>query len=102
MACTGCGRTFELDGRVPVMAADGVAEEPSSIVSRVHYGILGNPQVYDFQQRHRRSRPRDLAGQVTLAEVEGGTLLDIGAGTGMVGALLSPAKRATSGSTTTR
>ena len=98
--CTGCGRIFELDGRVPVMVRDDDAGAPSSYIARAQYALLGNPRVYDLQQRHGGAG--HIAGRVkeALADLEGKTLLDIGAGRGW-SALCSHRARATCGSTTT-
>lgn len=90
LGCTGCGRTFRLDGRVPVFLSNGGSERPESRVVRLQHAILGNPRLYDFHQAHGGGR--QIAAQVerALSGFGGGTLLDIGAGTGMLAGLVPP------------
>jgi methyltransferase family protein/18S rRNA m6A1832 methyltransferase subunit Trm112p-like protein len=93
LRCTGCGRTFLLDQGVPVLhGGDGVPEQPSRL-GRLHYALLGNPRVYELHQAYGGGRP--IAAQVKrqLEDLGGVTLLDIGAGTGMVGGLVRPETR---------
>lgn len=92
LACTGCERSFPVEQGVPAFDDSEGGREPS-LVGRLHYGILGHPRVYDLQQALGGGRP--IAEQVKkqLDEVTNGTVLDIGAGTGMVGGLLSPRTR---------
>lgn len=91
--CTGCGRSYRLDGNVPVMGLDERSDDAPSLLARTHYGLLGSPRVYDLQQRC------DGAGRIVdhveeaLSGLTEGTVLDIGAGTGMVGSVLSPRAR---------
>ena len=66
--------------------------EPSRL-GRIQYAILGNPRVYEFHQAHGGGRPIAARVKQQLRDVGGATLLDIGAGTGMVGGLLSPETR---------
>jgi len=93
LRCTDCGRTFQLHGRVPVLLHDSGTDGTASLLARLQYGILGNPKLYDFHQAHGGGRP--IAAQVAKAldGVGGATLLDIGAGTGMVAGLISPETR---------
>jgi uncharacterized protein len=91
--CKGCGRAFALEEGIPVLHdGDGSAGEPSAI-GRLHYAILGNPHLYELHQAYGGGRP--IAAQVKrqLGDLGGGTLLDIGAGTGMVAGLISPETR---------
>ena len=88
LRCAGCARTFELEGRVPVMVAGDGSDDSASVFARVQYAVLGNPRVYDLQQRlggagHIADRVREA-----LIGADRRTLLDVGAGTGLVGSLL--------------
>ena len=91
LRCTGCGRSFPVEQGVPVLD-NSDAHEPSRL-GRLHYALLGNPRVDELHQAVGGGRP--IAAQVEK-EVEGlgaVTVVDIGAGTGMVGGLLSPEAR---------
>jgi uncharacterized protein YbaR (Trm112 family) len=90
LRCAGCGRAFPLDQGVPVLDARESTLDKPSVLGRLHYAILGNPRVYEFHQAYGGGRP--IAAQVKgqLKDVGDATLLDIGAGTGMVGGLISP------------
>jgi SAM-dependent methyltransferase len=78
---------------VPILHHSPAAPHKPSRLGRLHYAVLGNPRVYDFQQAHGGG-PK-VAAQVRkeLDGVGGATLLDIGAGTGMVGGLIPPETR---------
>jgi SAM-dependent methyltransferase len=92
LRCTECGRTFALEQGVPILRSERVGDEPSAL-GRLQYAILGNPRLYEFHQAYGGGRP--IAAQVKreLKDVGGASLLDIGAGTGMVGGLVSPKTR---------
>jgi SAM-dependent methyltransferase len=93
LRCPGCGRSFPIDRGVPIFDDSESALEDGSVLGRLHYALLGNPRVYEFHQAYGGGRP--VAAQVKrhLDDVTGATLLDVGAGTGMVGGLLSPGTR---------
>jgi SAM-dependent methyltransferase len=54
------------------------------MAARAKYAILGNPRLYDFHQAHGGGRP--IAAEVAseMGDASGTTVLDVGAGTGMV------------------
>ena len=89
LACAGCGRMFEPVGRVPVMLEESCAPHDASVLARLHYAVLGNPKVYELHQRHCGAH-RIAARVAGALEIARGILLDIGAGTGMVAALVPP------------
>jgi SAM-dependent methyltransferase len=91
--CTACGRSFPFDGDVPVLIQSNGFDREPPLLARLQYAILGNPRLYDFHQAHGGGRP--IAAQVKkeLGGVEGATLLDVGAGTGMVAGLIPPRTR---------
>jgi len=91
--CAGCARAFHFHGRVPVLHHDKPTEGSPSLLGRIQYGILGNPKLYDFHQAHGGGRPIAARVAKALEDVDGATLLDIGAGTGMVAGLVSPETR---------
>jgi uncharacterized protein YbaR (Trm112 family) len=93
LGCTGCGRTFVLDQGVPVLQRGEGSQDEASAFARLQYAVLGNPRVYEFHQAYGGGRP--IAAQVKrqLEDVGDATLLDIGAGTGMVGGLIPPETR---------
>lgn len=88
LRCTGCGCEYPLEGDVPVLiTAERRAREPSRL-GRLHYAILGNPRLYDFHQAHGGARAIAARVKTKLVAAEGHTLLDIGAGTGMVAGIV--------------
>jgi SAM-dependent methyltransferase len=93
LQCTGCSRSYGLEHGVP--ALDGADEQPQepSALGRLHYALLGNPRVYELHQAYGGGKP--IAARVgrPLEAVDGATVLDIGAGTGMVCGLLPPKAR---------
>jgi uncharacterized protein len=91
LRCTGCGRTFPVEQGVPVLD-DGVPRQPSRL-GRLHYALLGNPRVYELHQRYGGGRPIAAHVKGQLEDLGGATLVDIGAGTGMVGGLVGPQTR---------
>lgn len=93
LQCTGCGLAFPLDQGVPVLHhGESSSREPSAL-GRLQYAILGNPRVYEFHQAHFGGRPISAQVKTQLEDAGGATLLDIGAGTGMVGKLVPPGTR---------
>jgi SAM-dependent methyltransferase/uncharacterized protein YbaR (Trm112 family) len=90
LECAGCGRTFELEGAVPAMFVGATPTSTSSFLSAVHYALLGSPRVYEFHQRIGRAGRIAAEVASTLSVATGATLLDVGAGTGMVASLLPP------------
>jgi SAM-dependent methyltransferase len=88
LRCTRCDRAFPLDGRVPILLDNGHSHAGPSTLARLQYAILSNPRLYDFHQAHGGGRP--IAAQVRkeLDDLGRRTLLDIGAGTGMVASLI--------------
>jgi hypothetical protein len=88
LRCTSCGRGFPIEQGVPVLDEGGGSGRKPSTLARLHYAILGNPRIYEFHQAYGGGRP--LAAQVKthLRDIGAATLLDIGAGTGMVGSLV--------------
>jgi uncharacterized protein YbaR (Trm112 family) len=94
LRCTGCGLAFPLEQGVPVLhdSERSSSAQPSAL-GRLQYAILGNPRVYEFHQAHFGGRPISAQVKRQLEDVGGSTLLDIGAGTGMVGGLIPPGTR---------
>jgi SAM-dependent methyltransferase len=92
LRCTTCDRAYGLNGRVPVLIADAEPDADASLLARAHYAILGNPRVYDFHQAHGGGKP--IGAQVERAlEQAHGTILDVGAGTGLVRGLVPDGTR---------
>ncbi len=88
LRCRRCELDFPFEHGVPVLElAEEPAREPSAL-GRLHYALLGNPRVYELQQRYGGGRPIAAQVEPQLREVGDSTLLDIGAGTGMVAGLL--------------
>jgi uncharacterized protein YbaR (Trm112 family) len=88
LRCTGCERAFAFHQGVPVLEHGNRRLDEPSALGRLQYAILGNPRVYELHQRYGGGRP--IAAQVErhLRDLGDSTLLDIGAGTGMVASLL--------------
>jgi SAM-dependent methyltransferase/uncharacterized protein YbaR (Trm112 family) len=87
--CTGCGRGFAVNGRVPVLSGSDISVHRPSFLGRLLNAILGDPRLYDFHQAHGGGRPIAAHVQKELhAIAAGATLLDVGSGTGMVGGVV--------------
>lgn len=86
--CTRGGHEFGGRWNVPVLTTDHRTDEPS-LLARLQYAVLGSPRVYDFHQRHGGGRPIAARVAAALGDVGTSTLLDVGAGTGMVASLIS-------------
>lgn len=93
LRCTQCGRTFALEQGVPNLHYSESSPDEPSALGRLHYPILGNPRVYEFHQAYGGGRPIAAKVKRQLEKVGDATLLDIGAGTGMVGGLIPPETR---------
>jgi uncharacterized protein YbaR (Trm112 family) len=93
LRCTECGRTFAVDDGVPILHYGERSRHEASALGRLQYAILGNPRVYEFHQAYGGGRPIAAEVKRHLQDVGGATLLDIGAGTGMVGSLIPPETR---------
>ena len=91
LSCSQCGRSFTSRFGVPDLRIEAEQQASSGLISRIHYGLLGNPRVYDFQQAHFGAKPVVDVLLRELAEVRNATVLDIGAGTGVVAGLLPDA-----------
>jgi len=74
-----------------VLTTDGPTTP--SLAARLHYALLGNPRVYDFQQTHGGGP--QIAGEVkkALRDAHGATVVDIGAGTGMAATIVPAGTR---------
>jgi len=84
---------FGFDQGVPVLQETKDSPHEPSLLGRLQYAVLGNPRVYDFHQAYGGGRPIAAHVKRRLEDVGGATLLDIGAGTGMVGGLIPPETR---------
>ena len=93
LRCSHCDRAFRLDGAVPVLLRGESENHPPSALARLHYAILGNPRVFDIQQALTGGRRVAARVGAELGNFRGSTLLDIGAGTGVVAGLVPSATR---------
>jgi uncharacterized protein YbaR (Trm112 family) len=91
--CTRCGEAFGLSDHVPRFLSGGDGDAKASSLARLHYAILGNPHVYDFQQKYCGAEPVLAKMRTELTEAVDITLLDVGAGTGVMASLVSPTTR---------
>jgi uncharacterized protein YbaR (Trm112 family) len=88
LRCTRCGHWFPFEQRVPVLDEGERSRREPSALARLHYAILGNPRIYEFHQVYGGGRPIAAQVKTHLRDIGAATLLDIGAGTGMVGSLV--------------
>ena len=89
LRCRGCGRSFGFEGRVPVFLPGGVRpDRRPTPLARLHSATLGNPWLYDLIQSHVGGRQIVTRVAKELDELRAATVLDVGAGTGMVSGLV--------------
>ena len=93
LRCTECGRTFAVEDGVPILNLSESSAYEASALGRLQYAILGNPRVYEFHQAYGGGRPIAAHVKRQLNDVGEATLLDIGAGTGMVAGVIPPETR---------
>lgn len=89
--CAGCERTFPCAGRVPdfVVADDLERDRASSRTRRLVRSAIGNPRLYDLLQELLGGKAIATRMRRELRDLDGGaTVLDVGAGTGMVQKLM--------------
>jgi SAM-dependent methyltransferase len=84
LVCSGCGSSFDFHEGVPALLDSDRVGSHSSLMARAKYAVLGNPRLYDFHQAHGGGRPIAAHVARALHEAQGRTILDVGAGTGMV------------------
>jgi SAM-dependent methyltransferase len=89
LRCTGCGAEFALHENTPELTAS--ESTAPSLAARLHYALLGNPRVYDFQQTHGGGPQIAAEVKKALRDADDATVIDIGAGTGMA-ATIVPAR----------
>ncbi len=88
LRCVNCAGRYGLVDGVPVLGDDRSQDGTVSKASRLQYAILGNAKVFDFQQKYFGGKPVEQRLASLLRDFSGITVLDIGAGTGMVSELL--------------
>jgi hypothetical protein len=93
MRCAECGRKFPVSERVPACIEGFGSDDQQSFLGRVHYAVLGNPRVYNFQQAHFGAKPVVSRLESELALLSDATVVDIGAGTGVVADLVPAGTR---------
>jgi uncharacterized protein YbaR (Trm112 family) len=93
LRCTGCNVSFEIHEGVPALLDGDQAHTQTSMLARAYYAVLGNPRVYDFHQAHGGGRPIAARVANALQGVPSATVLDVGAGTGMVAGIVPPDTR---------
>jgi SAM-dependent methyltransferase/uncharacterized protein YbaR (Trm112 family) len=92
LVCCRCGREYSVRRRVPVLFPDetetGVGGR--GLLARLQHSVLAHSRVYDVAQKYGRGRvdAEELTNE--LKTTAGQTLLDVGAGTGTLMALLPP------------
>lgn len=93
VVCTSCSAAFPIDDGVPVLAdgdAPPEAESAPGPVARLLHRLADDPRVYDAIQR-AAGYARVAARLRTELEDTSGVVLDVGAGTGAVEALVPSA-----------
>jgi SAM-dependent methyltransferase len=93
LVCDNCGRSYGFCGPVPGLFPEMSQHEDRGLAGRLHHAVLANSRVYDFAQAHGGGRPIAAQLQAALPPTERKTVLDVGAGTGMVATLLPPTAR---------
>jgi len=92
LACRGCGRSYAVSDGVPRMM-DESADRPPSTFARAYHSTLARPAVYNILQRYGGGVPIAEQVRALLADTTDKLVLDVGAGTGMVGSVLPPSAR---------
>ena len=92
LRCVSCDRVYELRERVPALLGTDEPVPPTTL-ARLQYALLGSPRVYDLQQKLGGADRIARHVEEALSALGAGTLLDVGAGTGMVAGLVSPGVR---------
>lgn len=96
LSCTGCGRSYPMHNGVPnlLLAPPAEAEQQDpTLVQRALHSVVAVPFVYDFVQRVAGAQRIVERMRPILEETDGAVVLDAGAGTGTVEALLPRSAR---------
>jgi SAM-dependent methyltransferase len=85
LLCAGCSRTYARDEGTPVLLLAPPAEQaPPGLAGRALASVVARPAVYDLVQRLAGIEAIFRKVGPTLAATQGGLVLDVGAGTGIV------------------
>jgi uncharacterized protein YbaR (Trm112 family) len=96
LSCTGCGRSYAMHHGVPNLLLGPPAEaEPQdpTLAQRALHSVVAVPFVYDFVQRLAGAQRIFERMRPILEQTDGAIVLDAGAGTGTVEALLPRSAR---------
>jgi len=95
LTCTACKRTYLFEGDTPRLLANDArqGEHAPGLVGRVAASLASIPFVYDAIQRAAGARKVAARLQPLLASAGDARIVDVGAGTGSLEALLSPSAR---------
>jgi SAM-dependent methyltransferase len=95
LTCRGCARLYGVRNRVPILFpnASSSGSDERSLLPRLHHSLLARPSVYDVVQKYGGGQTAAEHVGKELQKTAGKFVLDVGAGTGALTAVLPSTTR---------